>query len=62
MKVNGVEICKVKSQKEAEAALQALKQKYQEKADSEISFISEVTYQNKASVKKYLKMMHLLKR
>lgn len=56
VKVNGVEVCKVRNQKSVEAALQALKQKYQENADSEISFTSEVTYEKtRASNKEVLK-------
>lgn len=45
VKVNGTEICKVRSQKLVESALQALKQKYKENSDSEISFTSEITFE-----------------
>lgn len=45
VKVNGNEICKVRNQKSVENALTALKQKYQDNADSEISFTSEVTFE-----------------
>ena len=56
VKVNGVEICKVKNTKTVESALHILKQKYQEKADSEISFTGEVTYEKtRASSKEILK-------
>ncbi|MDD4504650.1 MAG: peptidoglycan DD-metalloendopeptidase family protein [Clostridiaceae bacterium] len=55
VKVNGREICKVRNQKTVESALKALKQKYQENADSEISFTSEVTFEkSRASSKEIL--------
>jgi murein DD-endopeptidase MepM/ murein hydrolase activator NlpD len=56
VKVNGIEICKVRSQKAAETALHILKQKYQENNSSEINFTSEVTYEKtRASGKEVLK-------
>ena len=56
VKVNGVEICKVRNPKTVESSLHILKQKYQEKADSEISFSSEITYEKtRASSKEILK-------
>lgn len=56
VKVNGKEICKVKNQKTVESALQVLKQKYREDANSEISFTSEVTFEkSRASRNEILK-------
>ncbi|HYE81910.1 MAG TPA: peptidoglycan DD-metalloendopeptidase family protein [Clostridia bacterium] len=56
VKVNGNEVCKVRSQKAVESALQTLKQKYQENVDSEINFTSEVTFEkSRASSKEILK-------
>lgn len=61
VKVNGVEVCKVRNQKLVETALQTLKQRYQEKADSEISFTGEVTYEKtRASSKEILKEDELI--
>ena len=56
VKVNGNEIGKVRNQKAVESALQVLKQKYKETADSEINFISEITFEkSRASSKEVLK-------
>lgn len=56
LKVNGNTIGKVRSQKVVESALQALKQKYRESENSEISFTSEVTFEkSRASGKEILK-------
>ncbi len=54
--VNGKEICKVKNQKMVETAIKALKDKYQEDVQSEISFTSEVTFEkSRASSKEIVK-------
>lgn len=56
VKVNGNEICKVRSQKTVESALQVLKQKYKESSDSEINITSEITFEkSRASNKEVLK-------
>jgi len=56
VKINGKEICKVKNQKTVETAIKTLKQKYQENTQSEISFISEVTFEkSRASSKDIIK-------
>lgn len=56
VKVNGIEVCKVKSPKAVESALRTLKQKYQENADSEINFTSEITFEkSRASKEEILK-------
>jgi murein DD-endopeptidase MepM/ murein hydrolase activator NlpD len=55
VKVDGKEICKVRNQKAAESALQALKQRYQENSETEITFINEVTFEkSRASSKEIL--------
>lgn len=56
VKVNGNEVCKVRNQKAVESALQVLKQKYMDSANSEINFTSEITYEkSRASSKEVLK-------
>ncbi|MGE5677717.1 MAG: G5 domain-containing protein, partial [Pseudomonadota bacterium] len=56
VKVNGNEVCKVRNQKAVESALQVLKQKYMDSADSDINFTSEITYEkSRASSKEVLK-------
>lgn len=56
VKVNGNEICKVRTRQAVESALEALKQKYQENADSEINFTSEITLEkSRASGNEVLK-------
>lgn len=56
VKVNGNEICKVRTRKAVESALDALKQKYQENSDSEINFTSQITFEkSRASGKEIIK-------
>jgi len=56
VKVNGNEICKVRTRKAVESALKALKQKYRENADSEINFTGEITFErSRASDKEVVK-------
>ncbi len=54
MKINDVEIGKVKNQKVAEAAIQTFKQKLQEQNKCEISFTSGITYTKSRASKKEL--------
>lgn len=56
VRVNGNEICKVRTQKAVEIALQVLKQKYKENSASEINFTSKITFEkSRASNKEVLK-------